>query len=64
MNVTIVDHMGSDLTVVNAARVSFAKRSNRLDNRDKRLIHYLAEHGHWSPLAHAFIQDRSAYLCR
>lgn len=58
MNVTILDHMGSDLTVVNAARVSFAKRSNRLDNRDKRLIHYLAEHGHWSPFAHAFLQFR------
>jgi len=58
MNVTLVDSMGSDLTVVNAARVSFAKESEELDDKDERLIHYLAEHGHWSPFAHAFLQFR------
>jgi len=58
MSVVLTDHMGSDLTVVNTARVSFAKESKRLDNQDKRLINYLAEHGHWSPFAHAFLQFR------
>lgn len=50
------DHMGSDLSVVNAARVSFAKQSalsdGRLHDRDERLIGYLARHGHWTPFAH------------
>jgi len=54
----LVDHMGSDLTVVNAARVSFAKVSNELNDNDERLINYLAAHGHWSPFAHAFLQYR------
>ena len=58
MNVELIDSMGSDLTVVNAARVSFAKVSEQLDDKDERLIHYLAEHGHWSPFAHAFLQFR------
>lgn len=57
MRVTYVDHMGSDLTVVDAARVSFAKSSSldefdRLKQSDARLIRYLAAHGHWSPFAH------------
>ena len=47
MNVELIDSMGSDLTVCNAARVSFAKVSEQLDDKDERLIHYLAEHGHW-----------------
>ena len=58
MKVELIDSMGSDLTVVNAARVSFAKVSEQLDDSDERLIHYLAEHGHWSPFAHAFLQFR------
>ena len=58
MNVELIDHMGSDLTVVNAARVSFAKVSNELNDNDERLINYLAAHGHWSPFAHAFLQFR------
>ena len=58
MAVALVDHMGSDLTVVNAARVSFGKHSDDLDEKDEKLITYLAEHGHWSPFAHAFIQFR------
>lgn len=52
INASLLDHMGSDLTVVNAARVSFAKQSTELAERDVRLIHYLAEHGHWTPFAH------------
>ena len=50
--------MGSDLTVVNAARVSFSKHSDRMSTKDKRLINYLAKHGHWTPFAHCFLQFR------
>lgn len=64
--VTYIDHMGSDLTVVNAARVSFDKESSyvtvndkeALSTKDKRLISYLASHNHWSPFAHTAIQLR------
>jgi len=58
MKVELIDSMGTDLTIVNSARVSFAKVSEELDEKDERLIHYLAEHGHWSPFAHAFLQFR------
>ena len=63
MKVDLIDKMGSDLSVVNAARVSFAKKSNWddipfaegnvLKDSDVRLIKYLARHNHWSPFAHA-----------
>ena len=68
MNVTLVDHMGTDLSVVNAARVSFGKVSqwesipeagptpNLLQEKDEKLIHYLAKHNHWSPFGHASMQ--------
>jgi len=56
--------MGSDLSVVNAARVSFGKTSEmdmsdawgppKLKDKDAKLIHYLAKHGHYSPFGHAF----------
>lgn len=51
--IRLVDVMGSDLSVVNAARVSFNKESPELTEKDKRLIKYLAEHGHTSPFRHA-----------
>jgi thymidylate synthase (FAD) len=60
---TYIDHMGSDLSVVNAARVSFGKRSSMYENRfgvwhleekDVKLIKYLAKHKHTSPFGHAF----------
>jgi len=65
---TYIDHMGSDLSTVNAARVSFGKKSewdvdydndmftgeNVLSDRDTKLIHYLAKHKHISPFGHAF----------
>ena len=47
---------GSDLTVVNAARVSYNKKKETLDDKDKRLIKYLAEHDHTSPFRHATLQ--------
>ena len=58
MQVTFVDKMGSDLTVVNAARVSYAKQAERFEDKDEKLIKYLATHNHWSPFAHASIQFR------
>jgi len=68
---TYVDHMGSDLSVVNAARVSFGKKSEGVlswvaygdklakpvfvpNEADTKLIHYLANHGHYSPFGHCF----------
>ena len=52
MQATLVDSMGSDLTVVNAARVSFNSHSDELTKKDIKLISFLSEHGHWSPFAH------------
>lgn len=54
--VRLVDVMGSDLTVVNAARVSYAKESGELSGRDVRLIKFLASAGHTSPFRHAIAQ--------
>ena len=50
--VSYVQHMGSDLTVVNSARVSFGKHKDELDNKDKKLIRYLIKHRHTSTLEH------------
>jgi len=58
MNVELLDIMGSDLTVVNAARVSFAGESEELGSRDKKLIKYLAKHNHWTPFGHVQVQFR------
>ena len=58
MKVDLIDHMGSDLTVVNSARVSFNKNHSYLDSTDERLIQYLAAHNHWSPFAHCQAQFR------
>ena len=58
MKVELVDTMGSCLSVVNAARVSFDKFSYELDEKDERLLTYLAEHDHWSPFAHTSLQFR------
>jgi len=59
IDVTLIDSMGSDLTVVNAARVSFNKKSdwdedNTLTVSDSNLISYLASHKHMSPFGHCF----------
>ena len=58
MKADLLDIMGSDLTVVNAARVSFAAESDEFGSRDKKLIRYLAAHGHWTPFAHVQVQLR------
>jgi thymidylate synthase (FAD) len=65
MNVELIRYMGDDLAVIDAARVSFAKRSewdnikdndgttkHVLNNKDAKLLRYLAEHKHWTPFAH------------
>ena len=65
IEVTYVNHMGNDLTVVNAARVSFGKESTWddydseecqyvLNDKDRKLVHYLAKHKHMSPFGHCF----------
>ena len=60
---TYIDHMGNDLTVANAARVSFGKTSEMEDDpwgppklkaKDDKLIRYLAKHKHISPFGHCF----------
>ena len=60
---TYIDHMGTDLSVVNAARVSFGKTSEMEDDpwgppklkaKDDKLIRYLAKHKHISPFGHCF----------
>lgn len=58
IKVEYVDKMGSDLSVVNAARVSFAKVSSEFSEKDGKLISYLARHGHWTPFAHTAISVR------
>jgi len=59
MKVELIDKMGTDLSVVNAARVSYSKTKDAFDVvKDEKLIKYLAEHEHWSPFAHASLQFR------
>jgi thymidylate synthase (FAD) len=72
MKVDNISHMGSDLTVVNAARVSFDKESvwglkvsedhtyikRVLKDEDKRLINYLARYNHWTPFGHCQVTIR------
>jgi|TARA_R100001460_G_scaffold26408_2_gene53372 thymidylate synthase (FAD) len=70
MTVELIDHMGSDLSVVNAARVSFDKESSWevipfggptegvLQDKDIKLIKYLAKHNHWTPFGHGSAQFR------
>jgi len=58
MNVELIDRMGTDLSVVNAARVSYAKTKEQFEDKDEKLIAFLAKHNHWSPFAHASLQFR------
>jgi thymidylate synthase (FAD) len=53
--VRLIDHMGTDLTVVNAARVSFGKRKEAFDEKDAELVDYLAQHEHTAPFRHAYL---------
>jgi len=56
MNIELIDKMGSDLSVVNAARVSFNKKKTSFEDSDEKLIKYLADHNHWSPFGHTTLQ--------
>lgn len=56
--VEYVEHMGSDLTAVNSARVSFGVHKTELDNKDKKLIQYLIDHKHTSTLEHNIVTLR------
>ena len=57
--VELLDHMGNDDSVVNAARVSFDKEAvNYTKEQNDKLITYLAKHNHWSPFAHTSITLR------
>tara|TARA_B100001248_G_scaffold17555_1_gene11634 strand:- start:6998 stop:7627 length:630 start_codon:yes stop_codon:yes gene_type:complete len=58
ISVELIDKMGNDVSVVNAARVSYSKESKTFTVKDEKLIKYLAEHEHWSPFAHASMQFR------
>lgn len=52
LRIEYVDHMGSDLTPVQAARISFDKSSTELSEKDRKLIGYLADHDHLSVFEH------------
>ena len=56
--VEYVSHMGNDLTIVNAARVSFAVEKDSMDEKDQKLIKYLLKHNHTSPFEHCAITMR------
>jgi len=56
--VEYVEHMGSDLTIVNSARVSFGKQKESLDEKDEKLIKYLIKHRHTSTLEHNIVTFR------
>lgn len=58
IEVELIHYIGDDLDVVNAARVSFNKKSYSLVEQDKRLINYLAKHKHHSPFNHSFLSFR------
>ena len=57
-SVEYVEHMGSDLSIVNSARVSFGKHKEELDGKDKKLIKYLIKHRHTSTLEHCLVTFR------
>lgn len=57
-SVEYISHMGSDLSIVNAARVSFGSEKEELDDKDKKLINYLVKHNHTSPFEHCAITMR------
>ncbi len=54
--IEVIDKLGSDLTVVNSARVSFGKRKTKYDKGDRILVRFLAENKHYSPFRHIVVQ--------
>lgn len=57
-HITLVHYSGNDLSAVNAARVSFGAQREELDEKDLKLLSYLAKHRHTSPFEHASISFR------
>jgi len=57
-DVQLINSMGNDLMVVNAARVSMAKESKVFSDADAKLIRFLARHHHWTPFGHVMLQFR------
>jgi len=53
--IEVIDKLGNDLTVSNSARVSFGKRKKTYDNRDRKLVHFLAKNKHFSPFRHLMV---------
>ena len=53
--VQLLDFCGTDLTVVNSARVSFGKRKEIYEKSDEKLVKYLAKHKHFSPFRHLIV---------
>jgi len=58
MHTELIDKMGDDLRVANAARVSFDKHHNQFENNDEGLIKFLARENHWTPFSHVMITMR------
>jgi thymidylate synthase (FAD) len=58
MKIELLNYMGDDLMIVNAARVSYGKKKTNFDEKDKKLIKYLIEHKHTSPFRHPQLQFR------
>lgn len=56
--IELLDTLGSDLTVVNSARVSFGNKKTEFDNKDRILVKYLADNKHFSPFRHIQLQLR------
>ncbi len=56
--VEYISHMGSDLSIVNAARVSFGAEKKEVDKKDVKLINYLLKHNHTSPFEHCALTMR------
>lgn len=54
----LIDSMGDDLRVANAARVSMGKWKSEFDGKDERLLNYLSSHNHWTPFAHSVVSIR------
>lgn len=58
MKAELLSHFGSDLTITNAARVSYNKQIDEFTDKDIKLINYLVKHGHTSPFRHCSLQFR------
>ncbi len=65
--IELIDSMGTDLSIVNDARASFAKTSDELKEKDIKLINYLIKHEHTSPfrgVVFKFKVKAPLYICR